>query len=372
MKKSLFLLAFLCYFEIAHAGLDENLDRKNRSLIYKSYQQSQASLLLNSLRATKPIIPADSKRTDTFDASNPYGLRPFAPRKNPFLKVWMDQAKWGEEPLPVKESRQNDEKKQESKRWSSFLPLMADEVEKRGIKLPLPFGVSGNLVMMKREIDIKEVKAGINGAPRDVSSFLTLDTDTTVTSASLRFDAWLLPFLNLYVLGGYIENSPNITLTLRLPTLLPPGGVREVTLNATGRLDGIVFGGGATLVGGYKDFFLSLDANINHADMGGNFDQTIDVRLYSVRTGWRGQVGKAMMNLWIGGMYWDSERKISGSLPLEGGDVINFEVLQGPKNPFNMDLGMNVEVSRAFQMVVDYGFNLDDFQMLTLSFAYRF
>jgi hypothetical protein len=372
MKTSLFLLAFLCYFGIAHAGLAENLDRKNSSFVCKSYQQSQASLLMDYSHATKSILSAGSKRTDTFKASNPSDLSPFVPCKIPFLKGRTDEAKSGEEQSPVKESGQDSEKKQESERWSSFLPLMADEVEKRGIELPLPFGVSGNLVIMKREIDIKEVKAGINGPPRDVSSFLTLDTDTTATSAALRFDTWLLPFLNLYVLGGYIENSPNITLTLRLPTLLPPGGFREVTLNATGRLDGIVLGGGATLVGGYKDFFLSLDANINHADMGGNFDQTIDVRLYSVRTGWRGQVGKAMMNLWVGGMYWDSERKISGSLPLEGGDVLNFEVLQAPKNPFNMDLGMNVEVSRAFQMVVDYGFNLDDFQMLTLSFAYRF
>ena len=110
-----------------------------------------------------------------------------------------------------------------------------------------------------------------------------------------------------------------------------------MTLNATGRLDGIVLGGGATLVGGYKDFFLSLDANINHADMGGNFDQTIDVRLYSVRTGWRGQVGKAMMNLWIGGMYWDSYATVTR---IDQHIPVDLWVLGCPPKPENIGHGI--------------------------------
>ena len=79
-----------------------------------------------------------------------------------------------------------------------------------------------------------------------------------------------------------------------------------------------------------------------------------------------------MMNIWLGGMLWDAEREITGSIPLPSGDKLNFRVLQEPVNPWNLSLGMNVEISRSFQLVVDYGFNFDDMDMLTFSFAYRF
>jgi hypothetical protein len=83
-------------------------------------------------------------------------------------------------------------------------------------------------------------------------------------------------------------------------------------------------------------------------------------------------VGDIMMNIYVGGMYWDAEREVSGSLPLSGGDTLFFEVLQEPAEPFNLNFGMNVEISRKFQLVTEYGTNFSDMDMLTLSFAYRF
>ncbi|MFC1857554.1 hypothetical protein ACFL9U_05925 [Thermodesulfobacteriota bacterium] len=292
-------------------------------------------------------------------------------RKKPLDRL-LAAADSEKKPSPEVSEADQSARKTDSKRWSSFLPLMAEEAYKRGYELPLPFGVSANFVLLNREIDIKGVKAGINSPPDDISSVVTVEAETSVVVPTLRFDTWLLPFLNLYVFGGHIEESSDITLTLTIPPLLPGGPTREATLNATGDLDGTVFGAGTTLAGGYKDFFLALDVNYAKSDLGGIFDHTIDALLYSLRTGWRGRVGNSMTSLWVGGTYWDSESTISGSLPLGGGNVINFEVLQGPKNPYNMNLGLNIEIRRAFQMVVDYGFNFDDLQMLVLSFAYRF
>jgi hypothetical protein len=287
------------------------------------------------------------------------------------LKQWMAAARAETEPLPDVHAASDSVESEDGKRWSSFLPLMAEEVEKRGIELPLPFGVSFNTVLLRRDVEVKEVAGAINGPPQDLSRFIGVDTNIAASSVAMRLDAWLLPFLNLYALGGYMQNSPNLSFTLTVPTLVPPG-TREITVNTTGELDGTVFGGGITLVGGYKDFFLSLDTNLTYADLGGNFDQEIDVILYSLRTGWRGQVGNAMMNIYVGGMYWDSEREISGSIPLPGGDTLFFKVLQEPVEPFNFNFGMNVEISRQFQLVTEYGSNFSDMDMLTLSFAYRF
>jgi hypothetical protein len=316
----------------------------------------------------RPHDCGESRYSGNFE---PTFVEPGEPRYISGLKHWMAAARSDTEPLPDLHAAAGPMESEDGKRWSSFLPLMAEEVEKRGIELPLPFGVSFNTVLLRRDVEVKEVAGAINGPPRDLSRFIGVDTNTSVSSLTLRLDAWLLPFLNLYALGGYMQNSPNLSFTLTLPTLVPPG-TREVTVNTTGELDGSVFGGGITLVGGYKDFFLSLDTNLTYADLGGNFDQEIDVILYSLRTGWRGQVGNAMMNIYVGGMYWDSEREVSGSIPLPGGDTLFFKVLQEPVEPFNLNFGMNVEISRHFQLVTEYGSNFSDMDMLTLSFAYRF
>ena len=263
----------------------------------------------------------------------------------------MAEAKTETRPAPDADVESDPVNTEKSKRWSFFLPLMAEEVEKQGIELPLPFGVSFNTVLLRRNVAVKEVAATINGPPRDLSNFISIDTNNSVSSTSLRLDVWLLPFLNLYALGGYVQNEPDVVVNLSIPPLIQGNTPIEYSLNTSGEMDGTVFGGGITLAGGYKDFFLSLDTNMTFADLGGNFDEKIDVILYSIRTGWRGQVGNAMMNLYLGGMYWDSEREISGSVSLPNGDTLFFKVLQGPVEPFNWNLGMNVEISRQLQLV---------------------
>src|SRR6476469_8813647 len=52
----------------------------------------------------------------------------------------------------------------EEKRWSPFLPLMAEEGKKRGYQLPLPFGVSTVVTgLLDRQIKITDVRVGVNG-----------------------------------------------------------------------------------------------------------------------------------------------------------------------------------------------------------------
>ena len=57
-------------------------------------------------------------------------------------------------------------------RWSSFLPLMADEAYERGHDLPLPFGAGINFITLKRGIDVKEIKVSRNGNTLDVTDFV--------------------------------------------------------------------------------------------------------------------------------------------------------------------------------------------------------
>ena len=46
------------------------------------------------------------------------------------------------EPPPAPAAPSREEPSEAPRRWSSFLPLMAEEARQRGIDLPLPFGAS--------------------------------------------------------------------------------------------------------------------------------------------------------------------------------------------------------------------------------------
>ena len=268
---------------------------------------------------------------------------------------------WGQEQaaaeLDVPEVWQNES-------WSSFLPMMAEEAYKQGHELPLPFGVGLNFITLKRDIEVKEIRAGI-GQLHDVTDLVAVDATTYVDTLIARVDAWILPFLNLYVMGGYLENESEVLASFTIPT--SGGGSTNVTLNSSGKMRGMLMGGGITLAAGYANFFLTLDANYASTKLDGVLDEKVQVMIYTMRTGWNGKVNQTPVRIWLGGMYWDSERVVKGSA-----GPINFEVLQGPVDPFNLTLGTNVDLARNIQLFAEYAFNFADLQMLTVGAAYRF
>jgi len=89
-----------------------------------------------------------------------------------------------------------------ARHWSG-LPFMADEALARGYELPLPFGVGVILTGIDdRQIDITDLRLGIDGSTDSISDYATLGSSSTVFNSNLRFDTWLLPFLNVYALVG--------------------------------------------------------------------------------------------------------------------------------------------------------------------------
>jgi hypothetical protein len=248
--------------------------------------------------------------------------------------------------------------------------MMAEEAYKQGHELPLPFGVGLNFITLKRDIEVKEIRAGF-GQLHDVTDLVAVDATTYVDTLIARVDAWILPFLNLYVMGGYIENQSEVLASFTIP--LPGGGSTNVTLDSSDDMSGMLIGGGITLAAGYGDFFLTLDANYSSTKLDGVLDETVQVGIYSARTGWNGKVGQKPLRIWTGGMYWDSERVVKGSV--DSGSAlgpIRFEVLQGPADPFNLLLGTSFDLDRHVQLVAEYAFNFADLQMLTLGATYRF
>src|SRR5262249_47017899 len=78
-------------------------------------------------------------------------------------------------------------------RHKSGLPFLAEEALSRGYELPEPFGLGLILTGLdNRQIDVSDLRVGIDGSNQSVSEFATLGSSSTVFNANLRFDTWLL------------------------------------------------------------------------------------------------------------------------------------------------------------------------------------
>ena len=54
---------------------------------------------------------------------------------------------------------------------------------------------------------MSDVRIGLDDGTQSVSDYATLGSSSTVFNGNLRFDTWLLPFLNVYALVGYVHNE---------------------------------------------------------------------------------------------------------------------------------------------------------------------
>ncbi|MDR4494004.1 MAG: hypothetical protein R3B74_06220 [Nitrospirales bacterium] len=260
----------------------------------------------------------------------------------------------------------------EKKRWSSFLPLMAEEATKRGYRLPLPFGIGAVFTgLVNRDIDVTDVRVGVNGArPQSVKRFVNFGTTSTVFNANVKLDAWLLPFLNVYFLAGYVNNETTIRADITVTRPGPIPGDFEFTKNIKTHLEGFVGGGGMTLVGGYRDFFFVGDANYTQTDMG--FDDRFKAFIATIRAGYQTKLRDVPLQVWIGQGYWETTNTAKGHADVPGVGRIEFEADQGPIYPWMTDFGANLAITKEFGAVLDFGTDWHGGYLFVVTPTYRF
>jgi hypothetical protein len=252
-----------------------------------------------------------------------------------------------------------------------MLPLMAEEALERGYELPLPFG-AGLIVtyLDDRQIDVSDVRVGVEGNAQSVSDFATLGSSSTVFNANFRFDTWVLPFLNVYALVGYVHNDSDTSIRVELPRPgpLPGTNVFETTIDTS--LDGTVGGVGVTLAAGFKSFFMVADYNYNRADLG--FDDSFTARIGSIRAGWHGKVSGRGLQVWLGGGNWDTAATAKGHADLPDGTRLVFEADQHPHTEWMYDVGVNFMPTPHWQLLADFGTDFDGGYYAVIGPTYRF
>ena len=241
-----------------------------------------------------------------------------------------------------------------SRRWSSFLPLMGAEAAKRGIELPLPLGAGIVYYHLDRAIAVSDLRVGRNGAPPvSVSDFAQLSSTSNVDNLNLKFDAWILPFVNVYLIAGYLWNTSETRIDVSLPPLVPGGVERQRQMTVPTSITGSVGGVGLTLAGGYGSYFMTFDANFAQADLG--FDDRFKAVVTSIRGGWNGRAGLRPLRVWANATDWNTFATATGTVPDPDGGSLSFQVDQGPAYRYTYGAGGQYGMARWFDVAVDLG-----------------
>ena len=234
------------------------------------------------------------------------------------------------------------------------LPFFGHLATDRGIELPLPLGAGLVYYSLSRDITVSDVRVGRNGAPvSSISDFAQFSTVADVRNVNVKFDVWLLPFVNVYAIAGYVWNESQTTLEVTLPPLREGLEARRKVVTVPASLEGTVGGLGITLAGGYGPFFLVLDSNAAQADLG--FDDRFHAVVTSLRSGWNGKVGGKPTRAWLNATHWDTFATARGTVEDPDGGTLSFEVDQGPAYPWTYGVGAQFSPRRWLDIAVDAG-----------------
>ena len=254
----------------------------------------------------------------------------------------------------------------EDEHWSG-LPMMSDLAREHGITLPEPLGLSLNYSLINRPSKVDKVRAGVNGGDLTELPSLAFEAEAQVEILIGRLDAWILPMLNVYVLGGYVWNESTVDVTVDLP------GAPNTTFTANGNLEGPTYGVGTTLVGGYGRYFLLGDFNWNKVELGGLSE--MDARLLTGRVGWRTRDldWAHELRIYFATTYWDTARTIAGSLSVGGGPIssIEYAVDQSPVDPWTLGAGAHLAIDEHNGIVIEAQGYADTFYIVG-GFTFRF
>lgn len=249
--------------------------------------------------------------------------------------------------------------------------LRRDWYEQNNVALPRQFGIGYNYIYMNRDIEVTDVRVAFLGIPpQSVSDAAEFAVENETTLSMARIDAWVLPFLDLYIMLGETRTDTALNVTFEQE---PPGGgtPEEVTIVQNSKVNGPLYGVGGTLVYGGKHWFCMGDANYSRSDLAA-FDGEMEAWYISSRLGWHSTTEKMQYRLWAGLAYLDSARTltITTERPLLG--TITVEVDQRPVNPWNAAIGGSVSINRRWDVLTEFGSNFSDATVIVFSVAARF
>ena len=254
-----------------------------------------------------------------------------------------------------------------------ILPFWSDWARKQGIVLPLPFGVSANYIFMSRDVDITDVTVEfLDRAPESINDFSSFAVRNKTSVAAVKFDAWILPLLNVYASFGYASTNANMDVNITIERSIRPLPPVEIDIATETKVQGPYLGFGSTLVAGYKSWFVMADANYGKT-WPDEVNNSIDFTFLSARSGFAGNLGQNnSMKVWLGVAYLYSKTSLEIKVPSETLGEVLVRIEQHPVNPWTFHSGFMITLNNRFDFMAELGTNFKDASISVLSATFRF
>ncbi len=256
---------------------------------------------------------------------------------------------------------------------NKILPFWSDWAKQQGIDFPLPFGISANYIFMSRDVDVTDVTVQfLNRAPESINDFTSFAVRNNTYVAAVKFDAWILPLLNVYVSVGYASTIAKMNANITIERSILPLPPVELDIDTETKIADLYWGVGSTLVAGYKSWFVMADANYGKTSPD-ELNNSIDFTFLSARSGFAGNLGQEnSMKAWLGAAYLFSTTTLEITVPTETlGDVI-VKIEQHPVNPWTFHSGFMISLNKRFDFMAELGTNFKDASIAVLSATIRF
>ncbi|NQU39936.1 MAG: hypothetical protein HQ523_08300 [Lentisphaerae bacterium] len=216
-------------------------------------------------------------------------------------------------------------------------------------RLPLPFGVGVNYYYQNQGYNLTSLK--VNVLADDLAALENILIDNEVRETNLKLDVWVLPFLNCFGILGRVDGTTDVE------TDLIPGLSVDY--------DGVVYGGGITLAGGWDAWFLSLTAAMMETELDTS-TSSVKVWIVEPRLGWAGRYGA----VWVGGMFQQAEERHEGNITVPVFGMVDYKVEFEQKESWNGAVGIATGLNAHWLIDLEAGFG--DRLHASLSATYRF
>ena len=256
--------------------------------------------------------------------------------------------------------------------WDHKLPFLAQKVVDMGYDLPLPYGVGVTFAAVDQEQVLDSLEVGINGREKEPFDFVAFDNAKSESDSwSIKADAWLFPFMNVFVMLGGVDGSAPLDVLIDGNGMLdqlditctgfPPNPLCAILEDQTfllpieAKFEGYTYGIGTVLAGGWNNWFVTLPISFTHADMDGK-DTEGQVFTVTPRFGRAFNLGRnGNLAVFVGGNWLSSDLTVSGTVSTPDGLLtIDYTIDQVNKDPWNALIGFNWDINKRFSWAAEY------------------
>jgi hypothetical protein len=276
--------------------------------------------------------------------------------------------------------------------YDNIFPIWGRKAIERGFDLPRPFGINLIGMYVDQGIEIGNLGLSTGDNPTVPISAITFgDNQSTIGTLNLRGDLWVLPFINVYSMVGLAQANTTVEVATPVPF--------TSSVDQSGRYLGI----GLTGSFGIKRNFAVVDVNWAWSDLE-KLDDPVRSRVLSMRLGRAFKLsGTKRLSVWAGTMNVKFKTETEGSLLLSeavppetvdrirgqlesidttqwyqdlstvqqvvvdtivshllgsdaGSTTVNYYLDKAPSTPWNMLLGVNLDLNRRWTIRSEVGF----------------